>query len=117
MATSGRMPPIPLRRCARQNTGRRWRGSTMSTAIATCSADAPRWPRQTTPEKIRRLTLTSLNRWKASALHLALSAAIGATVIMLMLAIWYPQHYFAAMGSATLILLLIGVDVVVGPLI
>jgi hypothetical protein len=36
---------------------------------------------------------------------------------MLMLAVWYPQHYFAAMGGTTLILLLIGVDVVIGPLI
>ena len=34
-----------------------------------------------------------------------------------MLAVWYPQPYFAAMGGATLILLLIGVDVVIGPLI
>jgi hypothetical protein len=61
--------------------------------------------------------LASLSRWKASALHLALSAAIAAIVVTLMLAVWYPQHYFAAMGGATLILLLIGVDVVVGPLI
>ncbi|MET0918513.1 MAG: TfpX/TfpZ family type IV pilin accessory protein [Burkholderiales bacterium] len=63
------------------------------------------------------MTLTSLNRWKASALHLALSAAIAVAVVTLMLAVWYPQPYFAAMGGATLILLLIGVDVVVGPLI
>ena len=63
------------------------------------------------------MTLTSLNRFKASALHLALSAAIGTAVVMLMLAVWYPQQYFAAMGGATLILLLIGVDVVIGPLI
>src|SRR4029077_20492222 len=63
------------------------------------------------------MTLTSLNRWKASALHLALSAAIGAAVVPLMLAVWYPQHYFAAMGGTMLILLLIGVDVVIGPLI
>jgi len=61
--------------------------------------------------------LASLNRFKASAIHLALSAAIGATVVALMLALWYPQHYFAAMGGATLIILLIGVDVVLGPLI
>ena len=63
------------------------------------------------------MTLASLNRWKASALHLALSAAIAVAVVTLMLAVWYPQPYFAAMGGATLILLLIGVDVVVGPLI
>jgi hypothetical protein len=63
------------------------------------------------------VTLTALNRWKASAIHLALSAAIGISVIALMLALWYPQHYFAAMGGDTLIMLLIGVDVVIGPLI
>ncbi len=63
------------------------------------------------------MTLASLDRWKASALHLALSAAIAAAVVTLMLAVWYPQHYFAAMGGATLVLLLIGVDVVIGPLI
>ena len=63
------------------------------------------------------MTLTSLNRWKASALHLALSAAIGTAVVTLMLAVWYPQQYFAAMGGTMLILLLIGVDVVIGPLI
>ncbi len=63
------------------------------------------------------MTLASFNRWKASGLHLALSAAIGVAVVALMLALWYPQHYFAAMGGATLIILLIGVDVVIGPLI
>ena len=63
------------------------------------------------------MTLTSLNRWKASAIHLGISAAIGISVVALMLALWYPQHYFAAMGGDTLIMLLIGVDVVIGPLI
>jgi hypothetical protein len=63
------------------------------------------------------VTLASLDRWKASAIHLGISAAIGITVVVLMLSLWYPQHYFAAMGGDTLILLLIGVDVVIGPLI
>ena len=63
------------------------------------------------------MTLTSLNRWKASIFHLAISAAIAATVVTLMLVLWYPQPYFEAMGGDTLILLLIGVDVVIGPLI
>lgn len=63
------------------------------------------------------MPLTSLNRWKASALHLAISAAIAAVVVTLMLVVWYPRPYFAAMGGETLIMLLIGVDVVIGPLI
>ena len=61
--------------------------------------------------------LTSLNRWQAALLHLAISAAIGAAVVVLMLVVWYPQPYFAAMGGDTLILLLIGVDVLIGPLL
>ena len=63
------------------------------------------------------MTLTSLNRWKASIFHLAISTAIAAIVVTLMLVLWYPQPYFEAMGGDTLILLLIGVDVVIGPLI
>jgi hypothetical protein len=63
------------------------------------------------------MTLTTLNRWQAAALHLALSAAVAALVVTLMLVVWYPQQYFAAMGGDTLIMILIGVDVVIGPLI
>jgi hypothetical protein len=63
------------------------------------------------------ITLAALNRWKAAAIHLALSAAIAATVVTLMLAVWYPRPYFAAMGGDTLVMLLIGVDVAIGPLI
>jgi hypothetical protein len=63
------------------------------------------------------MTLTSLNRFSASSLHLGISAAIAAAVVTLMLVLWYPQPYFAAMGGDTLILILIGVDVVIGPLI
>ena len=63
------------------------------------------------------MELASLNRWKASLIHLAISAAIGLAVVTLMLVVWYPRPYFKAMGGDTLILLLIGVDVVIGPLI
>lgn len=63
------------------------------------------------------MKLASLNRWKASLAHLAISAAIGVAVVTLMLVVWYPRPYFKAMGGDMLILLLIGVDVVIGPLI
>src|SRR5436190_21384151 len=106
-------------RCARRSTGRRWPASTMSTAIAISSAAVLRWlpSLRDQPPESHVVTLTSINRWKASAIHLAISAAIGISVVVLMLALWYPQHYFAAMGGGTLIMLLIGVDVVIGPLI
>jgi hypothetical protein len=63
------------------------------------------------------MSLLSLNRWQASGLHLVLSALIALTLILLVVAIWYPAPYFAAMGGATLLRLLIGIDVVLGPLI
>ena len=63
------------------------------------------------------MTLHSFNRWKAAGLHLLLSALIAATLFVLVLAVWYPAPYFEAMGGATLLRLLIGVDVVLGPLI
>jgi len=63
------------------------------------------------------MELASLNRWKAALIHLAISAAIALVVVTLMLVVWYPRPYFSAMGGDTLILLLIGVDVVIGPLI
>jgi len=37
------------------------------------------------------MELASLNRWKASLIHLGISAAIGVTVVTLMLVIWYPR--------------------------
>jgi hypothetical protein len=63
------------------------------------------------------MTLQSLNRWKAAGLHLVLSALIALTLVVLVVALWYPDPYFVAMGGATLLRLLIGVDVILGPLI
>ena len=63
------------------------------------------------------MTLQSLNRWKAACLHLVLSALIALTLVLLVVSVWYPAPYFAAMGGATLLRLLIGVDVVLGPVI
>lgn len=63
------------------------------------------------------MELASLNRWNASLIHLGISASIGLAVVALMLFVWYPRPYFSAMGGDTLILLLIGVDVVIGPMI
>ena len=63
------------------------------------------------------LALASLNRWKAAALHLGISAVIAAVVVTAMLALWYPQPYFDAMGGTGLLKLLVGVDVAIGPLL
>ena len=63
------------------------------------------------------MTLASLNRWKAAGIHLCLSALIAATVVVVMLALWYPRPYFDAMGGQRLLVLIVGVDVTLGPLL
>jgi hypothetical protein len=61
--------------------------------------------------------LASFNRWQAAGIHLALSALIAATVVTVMLALWYPPPYFDAMGGTGLLKLVVGVDVTLGPLL
>jgi hypothetical protein len=58
-----------------------------------------------------------MSRWKASAIHLLLSAAIAAAVLTVMLAVWYPWPLFEAAGGSRLVFILVGVDVTLGPLI
>ena len=56
-------------------------------------------------------------RWQAAGLHLLISALIAASVLTLMLAVWYPRPLFEAEGGLGLVFILVGVDVVIGPLI
>lgn len=58
-----------------------------------------------------------MSRWKASAIHLLLSAAIATAVLTLMLELWYPWPLFEAAGGDRLIFILAAVDVTIGPLI
>jgi hypothetical protein len=63
------------------------------------------------------MNLASLNRWQAAGIHLCLSALIAATAVVVMFALWYPRPYFEAMGGQTLLALVVGVDVTLGPLL
>lgn len=63
------------------------------------------------------MTLERYSRWQAAPIHLGISAVIAAAVFSTMLLLWYPRPFFQAAGGQTLLLLLIGVDVVVGPLL
>jgi hypothetical protein len=58
-----------------------------------------------------------MNRHRAAAIHLSLSAAIGGALLALILLLWYPGAWFESMGGKELILLLVGVDIVLGPLL
>lgn len=58
-----------------------------------------------------------MSRWKASAIHLAMSALVAVAVVALIAFVWFPGPLFEATGSRELVMLLIGIDVAIGPLI
>ncbi len=58
-----------------------------------------------------------MSRWKAASIHLSISIAIGLLVLALLFLVWYPQPYFDAAGGQHLILVLLGVDLVLGPML
>lgn len=58
-----------------------------------------------------------MNRWKAASIHLLISIVLAALIGALLYFVWFPAPYFAAAGANGLILLLMGVDVCIGPLL
>jgi len=58
-----------------------------------------------------------MSRWKASLTHLSISAFIATAVLALMLLVWYPYPLFEAVGGRQVLLILLGVDVTLGPFV
>jgi hypothetical protein len=58
-----------------------------------------------------------MTRWKAFGIHLGISAVIGLAVVLVIALIWYPPPLLHATGSDRFLLVLIGVDVVIGPVL
>ncbi len=58
-----------------------------------------------------------MSRWKAAAIHLSISAAIGLIAAILIFGVWYPPPYSQATGATELVVLLLGVDLTLGPLL
>lgn len=58
-----------------------------------------------------------MSRWKAAAIHAATSAVVAVAVGAVLFGVWYPPPYFEASGADELILLLVGVDLCIGPLL
>lgn len=63
------------------------------------------------------ITLKNISRYKAAFTHLVASAAIAGLVLLVMIFVWYPPPLFETMGGRQLAMLIIGVDVCIGPLI
>lgn len=57
------------------------------------------------------------DRLRASAIHFGISAAIAMLAALLVFLVWYPYPYREISGGRELFLILVGVDVVLGPLI
>ena len=58
-----------------------------------------------------------MSRWKAASIHLSISAAIAIVACALFFGVWYPGAYFHAAGADELVILLVGVDLAIGPLL
>jgi hypothetical protein len=58
-----------------------------------------------------------MTRWKAAGLHLSISLLIGTIAFCLLYFVYYPQPFFVAAGADVLVLILLGVDVALGPLL
>jgi hypothetical protein len=57
----------------------------------------------------------TMTRLKAAGTHLLISATLSTVVICLLLFGWYPLPFFWALGGLMLLVLIIGIDVVMGP--
>ncbi len=58
-----------------------------------------------------------MSRWKAASIHLSLSLLIGLIAAAVIFGVWYPPPFSQAAGGEKLILVMLGVDLVLGPLL
>ena len=63
------------------------------------------------------MSAKGFSRWQAAGTHLLISVAIAATAIAVMLGVWYPGPLFEAAGGTGMLYILVGVDVILGPLL
>jgi hypothetical protein len=57
------------------------------------------------------------SRLRAAAIHLALSAIVAGLTALVVFALWYPYPYREVSGGRELFMLVVAVDIVIGPLI
>jgi hypothetical protein len=58
-----------------------------------------------------------LSRWQAAAIHLSISGIVACLVLVFILLVFYPGFYFRLSGGLKLFFIIVGVDVVIGPLL
>lgn len=63
------------------------------------------------------MSAKAFSRWQAAGTHLLICVVIATAVVAVMLGVWYPGPLFEAAGGTGLLYILVGVDVVLGPLL
>ena len=63
------------------------------------------------------MSAKAFSRWQAAGTHFLVCVAIAVAVVALMLEVWYPRPLFEAAGGNGLLYILVGVDVILGPLL
>jgi hypothetical protein len=58
-----------------------------------------------------------MSRWQAAGIHVGITVVVAILVGMLLFGIWYPPPYFGAGGADHLMLVLVSVDLTIGPLL
>ena len=58
-----------------------------------------------------------MTRLRASAIHFVICAFVGAVLLALFWLTWYPAPLFMAVGGLEIFLMLLGIDVVLGPVL
>jgi hypothetical protein len=72
---------------------------------------------ESTPSVSESADMQTLSRWQAAGVHFAICILIALAVVAIMFFLWYPSPYFQAMGGGGLLTLIVGIDVIVGPII
>jgi hypothetical protein len=87
-----------------------------TSALATIAgALRKRWPAGAA--NIPHQTNAGMSRWRAAALHLAISALVLTSAAILAITLWYPPSLFHVSGVDRLLVVLTIIDVSVGPLL
>lgn len=58
-----------------------------------------------------------MTRFRAAQLHLLISAIVVSAVLAFAIVTWYPPPLFSAAGGKTILMIMAGIDVVLGPLL
>ncbi len=58
-----------------------------------------------------------MSRWQAAGIHVGITVVVAILVGTLLFGIWYPPPYFGAGGADHLMIVLVSVDLTIGPLL